>query len=449
MLEEEWVQLLYLKFFNFFKSGLLVLFSVFITKTVLGSEYNNFLQWLEAPYNVDSALQNKNYSQQNLSELAVYFAPGYFEELDFDDVEIEVKKEANYQPHEFYIRATKKYQKEVGLEDNKLLSNYKAGKPFSDEKILKAEAGQAGLMVAWNNVMRWQYFGYASDITTTFIRPSAPGKNGRLLKGMRGSGDVFRHTTNFYQRVYISGLSSESEQNMFRMPVDGSDRLLYKEFIEVFSPYDMAGLKIVIERPIDQYKGDQVNSYLPNERRVRRLSAKERADSYIGTNWTLDDFEGFSGMVVDNEWKLIGEKKILSILDSQQEYPKFHGRLSAIPIDTWQLRDCYVIEATPIWTGHPYGKRVLFVDKISGTIPLSLVYNRNGKLWKIFQIVYQLDEDRTDVASSTPKWRASSVINKIDNTANTAIAIGPTKTEKISASKFKRIFSVSNLTEGR
>ena len=29
------------------------------------------------------------------------------------------------------------------------------------------------------------------------------------------------------------------------------------------------GLKIVIERPIDQYKGDQVNSYLPNERRVR------------------------------------------------------------------------------------------------------------------------------------------------------------------------------------
>ena len=109
------------------------------------------------------------------------------------------------------------------------------------------------------------------------------------------------------------------------MKVDGSARLLYKEFIEIFSPYDMAGLKIVIERPIDQYKGDQVNSYLPNERRVRRLSAKERADSYIGTNWTLDDFEGFSGMVVDNDWKLIGNKKLLSILNSQQDHPQFHG----------------------------------------------------------------------------------------------------------------------------
>ena len=89
--------------------------------------------------------------------------------------------------------------------------------------------------------------------------------------------------------------------------------------------------------------------------------------------------------------------------------------------------------------------RVLFVDKVSGTIPLSLVYNRDDRLLKIFQIVYQLSEDRTKVVSSTPKWRASSVINKMDNTANTGIAIGPTKTEKISASKFKRIFSVSNL----
>ena len=134
-------------------------------------------------------------------------------------------------------------------------------------------------------------------------------------------------------------------------------------------------------------------------------------------------------MVVDNEWKLIGEK-ILSILDSEQEL--LLGRLSAIPIDTWQLRDCYVVEATPIWNGHPYGKRVLFVDKVSGTIPLSLVYNRDERLLKIFQIVYQLSEDRTEVVSSTPKCRASSVINKIDNTANTGIAIGPTKTEKIS-----------------
>ena len=417
---------------------------------ILGSDYSSFTKWLETPSDgIKNQLEDGKYNQTNLPLLLNYFPPGYFEEFNFNDVEIFVQKELNYQPHEVYTAATKRYQNEVRLGDNKLLLNYKAGKPFSDKKITNADSDQAGLMVAWNNVMRWQHYGYSANITTTYIRPSAPGKSGRLLKGLKGSGDVFRDTTSFYQRVYISGLATESDKSEFRMKVDGSARLLYKEFIEIFSPYDMAGLKIVIERPIDQYKGDQVNSYLPNERRVRRLSAKERADSYIGTNWTLDDFEGFSGMVVDNDWKLIGNKKLLSILNSQQDHPQFHGVLSAIPLDTWQLRDCYVIEATPLWSGHPYGKRVLFVDKVSGTIPLSLVFDRDGQLWKIFQIVYQLEADRTNPVASSPKWRASSVINKLNNSANTAVAVGPTETKKISASQIKRMFSISNLTEGR
>ena len=233
-MEEVWVLQHYLKYFNFFSLGIILIISILVSKTVIGSEYSDLLRWIEAPSNPGSALEDGKYSQRNLSQLADYFAPGYFEEFDFDDVEIEVKKDINYQPHDFYVKATNKYQKGVVLEENKLLSNYKAGKPFSDEKILSSNAERAGLMVAWNNVMRWQYYGYAADITTTFIRPTAPGKTGRLLEGMRGSGDVFRDTTNFYQRVYISGLSSESEQNMFRMQVDGSDRLLYKEFIECY-----------------------------------------------------------------------------------------------------------------------------------------------------------------------------------------------------------------------
>ena len=90
----------------------------------------------------------------------------------------------------------------------------------------------------------------------------------------------------------------------------------------MLSPFDVAGLKLVVERPLDQSEGDQVNSYLPTERRVRRLSAKERADSWLGTNWTLDDFEGYSGLVMDNRWRLLGEKVIGQSL--------IHQRLSRI-----------------------------------------------------------------------------------------------------------------------
>ena len=35
-----------------------------------------------------------------------------------------------------------------------------------------------------------------------------------------------------------------------------------------------------------------------------RFSAKERADSFMGSNATLDDIEGFSGRVLDHSWSL-------------------------------------------------------------------------------------------------------------------------------------------------
>ena len=53
----------------------------------------------------------------------------------------------------------------------------------------------------------------------------------------------------------------------------------------------------MVERSLDPTEEDQVSSYLPRERRVRRLSAEERADKFMGSNFTLDDFEAFSGRV--------------------------------------------------------------------------------------------------------------------------------------------------------
>ena len=116
-----------------------------------------------------------------------------------------------------------------------------------------------------------------------------------------------RHLSMTYHRVYLSKLSNLPDQG-YRMDVAGSDELLYKEHMELLSPFDVAGMQFVIERPLDQRLGDQVNSYLPSERRVRRLSAKERADSFMGTVWSMDDFEGFSGLVTDNTWTLIGAR---------------------------------------------------------------------------------------------------------------------------------------------
>ena len=69
--------------------------------------------------------------------------------------------------------------------------------------------------------------------------------------------------------------------------------MYWKESYEFIEPFDVAGSKFVVERSLDPEVGDQVFSYIAGERRVRRLSAKERADSFMGTDLTLDDSPGF------------------------------------------------------------------------------------------------------------------------------------------------------------
>ena len=110
---------------------------------------------------------------------------------------------------------------------------------------------------------------------------------GKRLANMHGGGHVFRHVGVFYHRVYFSNIVTSPSTN-YRLKIDGSDELLYKEFVEMTSPTDLAGMKFVIERAVTPYVDDQVNSYLPTERRVRRLSAKERADSWVGSEMAFD-----------------------------------------------------------------------------------------------------------------------------------------------------------------
>lgn len=430
-----------------------LLFSFFIiAPTCCGGTLNvaDLEKWLEdyASAPIDGLAQS-DYGKGDLGVLNRYIPPGFQQQFDFSKLKIKVSPTKSYARHDLYMKATEKYKSTAKIAENGSLENYVAGQPFSNLQILDATPRIAGLMIAWNNVYRWQNFGYKADLGLSYIERGGQGKN-RLLDGMKGGGNVVRDVVAFYQRVYLSGLATEYDNN-YRLQVSGSDTLLYKEYMEMFSPYDLAGLKFIIERPLNQELGDQVNSYLPSERRVRRLSAKERADSFIGTHWTLDDLEGWSGMVLDNEWRYLGNKVVLSIPNSEHEAPQFYGPLSTTPDDTWELRECYVVEAVPKWSGHPYGRRIIFIDKETFTIPYTLVFNQKGELWKILQIVYQ---DSKETASRLPadsplRWRASVVIDITDSTANIAVSLGETEFPTVSPSKVRRLFSVSNLSEGR
>jgi Protein of unknown function (DUF1329) len=253
-----------------------------------------------------------------------------------------------------------------------------------------------------------------------------------------------------YQRVYLSHVAMLPAQG-YRVAVDDAEHLLWKEFMEFFEPFDVKGTKFVVERAFAN-EDDQVNSYLPSQRRVRRLSAKERADSFMGTDFTFDDFAVFSGRVFDFKWTYLGQKSILRVANSNHETARFFGPSSRVPNDRWQIRRCYVVELTAVWEGHPYASRIMFIDMETLNASFASIFDHEGNLWKSLYTVVRAPRDRQGAAAaldqSVVRWRASIAIDHQNDRGSVAIG-RPVSHPIMSAPKIRRTFDVSNLTSGR
>jgi hypothetical protein len=171
----------------------------------------------------------------------------------------------------------------------------------------------------------------------------------------------------------------------------GDDPNLLKIQVIVFdSPYDIAGLGIY-RRIYDDGRVDDIFAYVKSVRRIRRLSGGSWMDTLAGTDILNDDtysFEAHPTWYPRNELK--GKRWVLwpvnsppiekHDLDQVVDYknPPYWN-----PINKWwEPREAYVVEVTTP-EGHPYGKKVVYVDT---QVPMPLfteAYTRSGELWRI------------------------------------------------------------------
>ena len=142
---------------------------------------------------------------------------------------------------------------------------------------------------------------------------------------------------------------------------------------------------------------------------------------------------------------------LLHVASSKNTETRTHGPMSTIPLDRWQLRPCFVVEAIPKWEGHPYGRRVLFIDEETYSVVMTLVFDRADSLTKVLQTMYVYSEDEADPPPelSTPRWRGSIVINLDNRTANVAQSTKHAEYTTVTPSYVRKLFSVSNLGSGR
>ncbi|NNL84999.1 MAG: DUF1329 domain-containing protein, partial [Myxococcales bacterium] len=355
-------------------------------------DYSAVKEWIDSDQPTASGLTpGEVVTQTDIERLRPFVPPGFVGEFDFEGFAAEIQETGRYLPHASYRSATLQHSEQTELAADRSLLHYVSGRPFPAERVEAAPAEDAAYMIAWNQVFRWQYNGMAiEEEHMAFVRNGeAGGRNEPALReAFQGGGHVERYLTNSYQRVYLNHLAHRAEHGHAH-ELDQADRLHYMDYLAYLHPFEMRGSAMIIERSLDPQREDQVNAYLPAERKVRRLSAKERADSFQGSEFTLDDFEGFNGRVLAYDWIYHGRKSLLYVADTTTGPIVFFGPNSRVPRSRWQLRPCYVVEQRPRVADHPYGRKILFVDTETYNIPLALNFDHDNRLWRVMYGVYE------------------------------------------------------------
>ena len=103
-------------------------------------------------------------------------------------------------------------------------------------------------------------------------------------------------------------------------------------------------------------------AYDPQSRRTRSIVVNHQAASF-GANYLIEDHAGFQGYLHNHTWTYIGEQVVLVPGFIGGTPPEYGGKGGWYPQSPWELRTVVVLEATPNNSGHPYGKRRMYLDR--------------------------------------------------------------------------------------
>ena len=354
------------------------------------------LEWVKRHREAKSTFQpGETLKSADLEKLRPFLPPGYFEEYAFPEVEFVTTPTGEYPPHHVYQAATEQFAAQTRLAEDGALVGYVAGQPFPNDTLDPADP-TSGLKAAWNFNFRWQHYGQrAQRYVYLFMRR---GGSHSLPKNLPqdmitgGGGTIERVIWQRFQRVYFTHVSMHPEAN-YLFPAPDASQFEYKDYVEFLDPYDVRGQRMVILRSADPHQADQAWMYVPSLRKVRRFSAEEKSDSFVGSDGTLDDFYGFSGRPLDYDWKFHGWKTVIHTMNAHPAYPHYYGPNGWLPFDRWELRNCVVVEQIPKDPNHPYSAKLLFWDAQTYRTAIALAFDRDDKLWKIWQPQISWSED--------------------------------------------------------
>ena len=296
-------------------------------------------------------------SQDSWEPAKNYLPPEILDKITAGEFSFSIQETTDLPVSEAYIEATKKYATQVKIGADGELEGYVAGLPFP---VLDPNDPQAGLKAAWN--VRHRDFGDVMQAWNTF----------RLLPE---SGPPEREVENYYVVAYGMHRPHSNGQNPNRWEREG---ILYKEFYHILAPFDLKNSMSVKLRYVRDHYNDDNWLYSPTSRKIRKLIVKQDEASY-DSGFLNEDYFGFWGYIRACDWKFLGTRRMLAPVGVKAVSVTFGGRGHWYPVSPWELREMLVLEGVPKTSGHPYSRRVLYIDRQMFTPIYVLFYDRQGK----------------------------------------------------------------------
>ena len=291
-----------------------------------------------------------------------------------------------------YVEATRRNAGKARLREDGSLEGYVNGRPFSE---IDAADPQAGLKLAWN-------YRYHDSFNS--------GQGWGAYRFVEG-GQIIRTIEFYYAQAY--GMHRNDPKD----DIWEKEGILYKELFQCLEPNDVKNVMSLKFRYDDDRTSDLDFAWVRETRKVRQthVDLQERS---LSSELLFEDFYGFSGYLHEHEWRFVGRAKLLAPVGVQAPAASFDPH-TGYPTDPWELRNMLLLESKPKDSGHPYAKRVLYIDEQMGVPLYVLTYDHEGKHYKtIFTLYGNPAFNPGNERVRAPLWLAYNVINHQTGRAN-------------------------------
>ena len=110
----------------------------------------------------------------------------------------------------------------------------------------------------------------------------------------------------------------------------------------MFSPNELKGNQMMGWVPWRRADAESIFMYAVEQRRARQR-ASARGELMAGTYFTLEHGFGWEGQYYFYDWLMLGERPVLTVLNSRHTFPQYLPGNRWFPDDEWMLRPAFLV----------------------------------------------------------------------------------------------------------